>query len=587
MIFTHISVFNMKKLPVSSSLGLNYFFLFISLICSRALSYRFGDESIIANFPEIFDFGIATAPAHVEDNLHDSWLDWAKSPAKPPLIPFFGDIPNAERRLDFWSAPEEEIRLVKQLGVSTYRVGIDWGRLVPHKPGAKNCKENGYVVENRSHSPSFTTLRRHYLEKSNSFDQDTDRYPCRAGVQDLAALDRYVEILKTIHDADLSIILTFFHHSLPRWANTKSFRGWTNPQTIDYFLAFVSDVTPRVKHLVDRYVTLNEPAVFANLVYGVSMWPGRLHKQLNPATFLDIGFWQGDVVKAQNNMAEAHKKAYYLIKELDDETGDMVSPLEHRSALIGIAHNVALIVPGPDTNRWTKPVVNALVKLINYYNNMRFMDMVQDHLDYMGINYYGKEYVAMTAGIPIYDGTEYSESGRAVSPQGFYTMLKVFHQKYNVDKGKNMPILILENGISDGTDVIRRPYTIEHLMVLSKLMEEGLPIAGYHFWTISDNWEWADGYCPRFGLANVDRNTPNLQRTLRPSFFLFRDIVKTKCIVQKQRAHAWYDLSRRSKSKNPKLNLRPFCRAPDGISTVNEYSSRPYQNADWRFDYKL
>jgi beta-glucosidase/6-phospho-beta-glucosidase/beta-galactosidase len=67
------------------------------------------------------------------------------------------------------------------------------------------------------------------------------------------------------HDRGLTISLTLFHHSLPKWASVKSFGGWTNPHCVEYFVAFVRDIVPRVAEYVDHYVTINEPAVFANL----------------------------------------------------------------------------------------------------------------------------------------------------------------------------------------------------------------------------------------------------------------------------------------------------------------------------------
>ena len=79
------------------------------------------------------------------------------------------------------------------------------------------------------------------------------------------------------------------------------------------------------------------------------------------------------------------------------------------------------------------------------------------------------------------------------------------------------------------THVIRaRPsYLIEHLLAIKRAMDEGVPVDGYIQWTLSDNWEWADGYCPRFGLVSVNRSSPDLVRTKRPSFDLYRNIATT------------------------------------------------------------
>lgn len=148
------------------------------------------------------------------------------------------------------------------------------------------------------------------------------------------------------------------------------------------------------------------------------------------------------------------------------------------------------------------------------------------------------------------ENDEYSESGRGVYPDGLYRMLLQFHERY---KHLNVPFIIAENGVSDETDLIRRPYLLEHLLsvyaamiqvltlkislltlnysfihtncilYLLVIVLQGVPVLGYLFWTISDNWEWADGYGPKFGLVAVDRAN-NLARIPRPSYHLFTKV---------------------------------------------------------------
>jgi beta-glucosidase len=121
---------------------------------------------------------------------------------------------------------------------------VDWGRLMPFEPGSLHCDQFGFVLD-YSDAPQY--------------------FPCRNGVQDMPSLQRYSEIFTLVRERRMSISLTLFHHSLPRWANKKEFGGWTNLKTVDYFLGLLHDVIPAVAPLVDNYVTLNEPAVFANL----------------------------------------------------------------------------------------------------------------------------------------------------------------------------------------------------------------------------------------------------------------------------------------------------------------------------------
>src|SRR5688572_31914507 len=80
-----------------------------------------------AHFEEPFFFGLASAPGHAEDKLDDVWLDWARAGRTPA----FWHEAEPERRLDFWSHPEVELDLAKKTGVRAYRLGVDWGRIMP------------------------------------------------------------------------------------------------------------------------------------------------------------------------------------------------------------------------------------------------------------------------------------------------------------------------------------------------------------------------------------------------------------------------------------------------------------------------
>ncbi|KAG4986068.1 hypothetical protein JHK86_033759 [Glycine max] len=139
----------------------------------------------------------------------------------------------------------------------------------------------------------------------------------------------------------------------------------------------------------------------------------------------------------------------------------------------------------------------AAVSLANSLTLFPYIDEISEKLDYIGINYYGQ----------LVENVEYSESGRGVYPDGLYRMLLQYHERY---KHLNIPFIITEDGVSDETDLIRRPYLLEHLLAIYTAM----------ITTISDNWEWAEGYGPKFGLVAVDR-TNNLARIPRPSYHLF------------------------------------------------------------------
>ncbi|KNA15448.1 hypothetical protein SOVF_098180 [Spinacia oleracea] len=540
--------------------------------------------------PEFF-FGLATAPAHVEDKLNDAWLQFAEEkvdeeseaalqqPADALIASAAGDggsqpavpaeakdkskkkktlkiameamirgfektveeeedeeeeqapasecnrnvaawhnVPRPEERLRFWSDPDTELKLAKNTGVTVFRMGVDWTRIMPNEPTGD-------------------------LNEAVNF----------------AALERYKWIIHRVRSYGMKVMLTLFHHSLPPWAG--EYGGWKLERTVDYFMHFTRVVVGSVSDVVDYWVTFNEPHVFCMLTYCAGAWPGGNPDMLEAATSaLPTGVYN----QTMDWIAIAHSKAYDYIHE----HSKLSKPL------VGVAHHVSFMRPYGLFDI-------AAVTIANSMTLYPFMDSISKKMDYVGLNYYGQEAVC-GAGLKLVETDEYSESGRGVYPDGLFRMLLQFHERY---KHLNIPFIITENGVADETDLIRRPYILEHLLAIYGAMIMGIPIIGYFFWTISDNWEWADGYGPKFGLVSVDRAN-NLARVPRPSYHLFSKVATTGIVSRQDREKAWYELRRAAKGKK----TRPFYRAMDknGLmyaGGLDEPVWRPYADRDWRFGH--
>jgi len=173
-------------------------------------------------------------------------------------------------------------------------------------------------------------------------------------------------------------------------------------------------------------------------------------------------------------------------------------------------------------------------------------------------------------------------------------VLAQFHSRYQDDDQARFVgpsgygYVITENGIADGSDLLRPAYIIEHLAALHHARSVlGVPVRGYIHWTVTDNWEWADGYCPKFGLVAVDRDSPSLKRHPRGSYDLYRTIVRSRRVTASQRAAAWRTITDQSSTNG----THDVCRI--GMSTLD----RPLQMRilggtpdpygvviDWRFN---
>lgn len=535
-----------------------------------------------------FFFGLATAPAHVEDKLNDAWLQFAEEkncessdsaqlqPADGVLASAAGDggsqpavsaetkerpkkkknlkiameamirgfekvieeqeeeqtptgecshnvaawhnVPHPEERLRFWSDPDTELKLAKDTGITVFRMGVDWSRIMPKEPTDE-------------------------LNEAVNF----------------AALERYKWIICRARSYEMKVMLTLFHHSLPPWAG--EYGGWKLEKTVDYFLQFTRLVVDSVSDVVDYWVTFNEPHVFCMLTYCAGAWPGGNPDMLEVAT---SALPSGVFNQAMHWMAIAHSKAYDYIHEHSPSS----------KPLVGVSHHVSFM----------RPYGLFDVAAVTFANSMTifpYIDSISGKMDYIGLNYYGQEAVC-GAGLKLVETDEYSESGRGVYPDGLFRMLLQFHERY---KHLNIPFIITENGVSDETDLIRRPYILEHLLAVYGAMIMGVRVLGYLFWTISDNWEWADGYGPKFGLVAVDRAN-NLARIPRPSYHLFSKVATTGIVSRQDREKAWIELRRAVKGKK----TRPFYRAVDkhGLmyaGGLDEPIWRPYADRDWRFGH--
>ncbi|CAI7860529.1 unnamed protein product [Closterium sp. NIES-53] len=220
-----------------------------------------------------FFFGLATAPAHVEDQLDDAWLKFARrgSNEKPDRGPVraWHNVPKAEQRLRFWTEPEVEVDLAARAGVEAFRMGVDWGRIVLREP-------QGGKME-----------------------------------IDHAAVARYKEIMALVRARGMRVMLTLFHHSLPSWA--EPIGGWTNASLVDHFDSWTQLAVREFGPLVDYWVTFNEPHLFVILTYCMGVWPpGKAPSLLQSALCMSP---VGQYSQAMQHIGEAHISAFKIIKK--------------------------------------------------------------------------------------------------------------------------------------------------------------------------------------------------------------------------------------------------------------------------------
>ncbi|KAG2559315.1 hypothetical protein PVAP13_8NG311400 [Panicum virgatum] len=505
-----------------------------------------------------FFFGLATAPAHVEDRLEDAWLQFATEhscdekeavrdhkTADAVMASAAGDggAQLASRSRKEEKAGEGEKRKPLKVAMEAMLRGFEMFSEGGESDSGDNCSHNVAAWHNvpcpqerlKFWSDPDTELKLAKETGISVFRMGIDwtrvmpKEPTDAEFKssvNFAALERYRWIIQRVHEYGMKVMLTLFHHSLPPWAG--EYGGWKMEKTVKYFMDFVRLVVDRVSDLVDYWVVFNEPHVFVMLTYCAGAWPGGDPNAIEVATSaLPTGVYN----QALHWMAIAHAEAYDYI-HLKSKNG--------RKPIVGVAHHVS----------FTRPYGLFDVAAVTVANTLTLFP--------------------------------YSESGRGVYPDGLFCILIQFNERY---KSLNIPFLITENGVSDETDLIRKPYILEHLLAIYAAIIMGVRVLGYLFWTTSDNWEWADGYGPKFGLVAVDRAN-NLAREPRPSYYLFSKVVTTGKITRQDRLCAWRELQQAAFQKK----TRPFFRAVDKhgrmyAGGLDRPIQRPFILRDWRFGH--
>ena len=175
------------------------------------------------------------------------------------------------------------------------------------------------------------------------------------------------------------------------------------------------------------------------------------------------------------------------------------------------------------------PLDRWITKKTDYIWNLKIIDDLKDHLDYIGLNYYfhSKLQFFPKGDKPHYyhirnENSQTTDLDWEIYPEGFYKVLMQL-KKYNLS------IIITENGLADEKDEKRAKFIHDHLASIHRAIKDGVKVIGYLHWSLMDNFEWNKGFWPRFGLIEIDYQTH--ARKIRPSAHYYSKIVKTNSLI--------------------------------------------------------
>lgn len=334
---------------------------------------------------------------------------------------------------------------------------------------------------------------------------DWARMEPRRGVFDQAAFAHYREELQALRATGVEPLVTLYHFGHPMWFEEAG--GWTRRGAITDWLRFVSRVLEEAGDLITDWVTINEPNVYLIFAHLFGEWPPG---ERRVSQFL----------KGARNMIAAHRAAYTLIHDHARRVGV--------DARVGVAHHLRVFDPARPTMR-----DRFACRTTRYLSQGIFLRTMTGRrgkwADFIGVNYYTRDIVrfspdpasgfglrSVAAGAPVND------LGWEIYPRGLYRVVRAAYERFR------LPVFVTENGICDHQDSVRSRFLYDHLYQISGLIRDGVPVQRYYHWSLMDNFEWAEGNEPRFGLYAVDYATQ--ARTARTSARFFSEIARRRAV---------------------------------------------------------
>ncbi len=312
-----------------------------------------------------------------------------------------------------------------------------------------------------------------------------------------AAIAHYRRVLSTLAATGLTPFVTLHHFTVPRWFADQG--GWLAPDAVEVFGRYCARVASALGELMPFVCTINEPQMVALHGYLEGIHPPGI---TNPVLWKRVG----------RVLQSAHQAAVRAMR-----TGS-------GRPQTGLVVQLPLLTPARPYDEGCRVFHRAMQReLIDLY-----LDGLvgPDRGDWLGVQYYRKQWLdpscpTLFAEPPA--GTQMTQMGWAVHPDGFRKML---HRAAEV----GLPIYVTENGIATEDDAERVEYLMSHLAALAQARAEGVDVRGYLHWSAFDNFEWAYGYGPKFGLVAVDRDN-DLARRPKRSAYILEGIARTGCLA--------------------------------------------------------
>ncbi len=420
---------------------------------------------------------------------------------RPPLLPRL-----ATNRFPFVDRPR-----LWGTAVSHYQVEggdpCDWTSW--EKNGRTRGEACGVAVDGWDRYESDAGLALDAGANAFRFSVSWSRVEPQEGKFDDAALARYRRLVDHLVAIGLEPCVTLFHYTHPLWFHERT--PWTSTASVERFRRFAARVVEALGAGVRFWIPLNEPLVF--------LLAGWFDGQIPPGISDP-----GTLARVFDHLLAAHAAA---AAEIRDRFPD---------AAVGVAHNMMAFVPERRTSLLDSLLTGAAHRcynrsLIEAFATGRWdfilppatrirgrRDDLPRSLDVFGVNYYSRLHLRCPGTTRFVGEFAYrDESGEGLTDNGWEIVPDSFPALLTEAASAGFPLVVTENGLADANDRLRDRFLESHVGAIERA---GVPVHGYFYWSLLDNYEWLDGFGPKFGLYEVDR--PTMRRRPRPSVATFR-----------------------------------------------------------------
>lgn len=441
--------------------------------------------------PKDFIWGVAGASYQVEGAWNEDgkgpsiWDTYTHSRQSPVRHHDTGDI-----ACDHYHRVKEDVALLSEIGVKAYRFSISWSRVIPDGIGEVNPK----------------------------------------------GLAFYSDLVDELLAAGIEPMITLYHWDMPQGIFDRG--GWMNPDIVSWFERYTKVIVDALSDRVKYWFTINEPQIFLGLGYYTGAHAPFLKMCDRDLLVMTkhVLLSHGTAVKVIRENAKTAPKIAYA------PTGPTFIPDNDSEEAIEKARAKSFAFDGDgylfSNSWWSDPIfLGRFPEGAKEFFGDDMPEFTKEEwglisapLDFYGCNIYTamrdmKELAASDAKDGLV-GEPITAINWAITPDVLYWSARFFYERYKV------PVMITENGCAnvdyvhlDGKvhDPQRIDFTTRYLRAFLKAGEDGIPLAGYIYWSFMDNFEWGIGYDARFGLVHVNYQTQ--KRTLKDSAYWYRDVI--------------------------------------------------------------